>query len=173
MLRSFCALIETEWIVHKLIDKITWECNICEFYIVTLASRAVDSQDSASSEWLVAVSSDKQLVLSLHPQTLFLGVIIWSRPNTDYLRQHGVAVVITLSLCCWNSIEPNRGFTKRPLWVEHKHAGCKSRLGKWEKSSPQTCRFARKTEVCLRCEKRARVFVVEGECYQFSQMLMG
>lgn len=61
------------------------------------------------------VSSDKQLALSLRPQALFLGVITSIRPNTDYLRQHRVAVVITLSLCGWNNIKPNQRLTKRPL----------------------------------------------------------
>lgn len=56
-----------------------------EFYIKTLASRDVDSLNSARFPRInplrmisvrAAVSSDKQPGLSLYPQTLFLGVII-------------------------------------------------------------------------------------------------
>lgn len=106
-------------------------------------------------EVISAVSSDKQLALSLSPQTLFLGVIIRSSPNADYLRQHRAAVVITLSLSCWN--KPNHGLTKRPLYVKHKHAGCKSHLRKGEKSSTQTCHSAYKTKVYLWWEKVSSV----------------
>lgn len=38
---------------------------------------------------------------------------------------------------------------KSPLWVQCKHTGRKSHLGKWEKSSPQTRSSARETEVYL------------------------